>query len=47
MIHTIDALASGSSSVSSESHSTPMTPSYWFGYLRKMSLITTMASCTT
>mmetsp|Transcript_47213 Transcript_47213/g.111330 ORF Transcript_47213/g.111330 Transcript_47213/m.111330 type:complete len:216 (+) Transcript_47213:587-1234(+) len=41
------ALASGSSSESKFSHSTAITLSYWLGYLRKMSLMTTIDSCTT
>ena len=40
-------LASGSSKVSRFSHRVEMMLSYLLGYLRKMSLITTMASCTT
>jgi hypothetical protein len=46
-IQIIAAFASGSSSTSRCSHSTPMTDSYWFGYRRKMSLMTTTASWTT
>jgi hypothetical protein len=38
-------LASGSSKVSRFSQRVAMIDSYLFGYFRKMSLITTMASC--
>jgi hypothetical protein len=38
--------AAGSSKVSRFSHRVEMTDSYWSGYLRKMSLVTMIASCT-
>ena len=47
MSQIIDAFASGSSSVSRFSQSVPMIDSYRLGNLRKMSLITITASCTT
>ena len=47
MIHTIDALASGSSRVSRFSHRVEMMLSYLFGYFLKMSLMTMTASWTT
>ena len=45
MIQIMDALASGSSRESRFSHSVDMILSYLFGYLRKMSFKTTIASC--
>ena len=46
-IQMIAALASGSSKISRLSHRIGIIFSYLSGYLRKISLITTMASCTT
>jgi hypothetical protein len=46
-IQMIAAFASGSSNRSRFSHRMGMIFSYWSGNLRKMSLMTTMASCTT
>ena len=47
MIQIIEAFASGSSSVSRFSQRVPMIDSYRLGNLRKMSLMTMTASCTT
>ena len=45
--HTMDAFASGSSIRSITAHIGTITDVYLFGYLRKMSRITMIASCTT